>query len=86
MENRGVDNLPAFELPLDEDNDYRVGAGGDVDADNRDEIVVMRSNRILQYIDPENGSAAATRSWDVDSNGRSLVLANLDGLGYSVTR
>lgn len=82
MENRGGDNLPAFELPLDADNGYRVGAGGDVDADGREEVIVMRNNRILLFENPEVGSGAATRHWDVNTNSRSLATANVDGNGF----
>ncbi len=82
MVNAGGDPLPVFEVGLDADNGYRVGAGGDIDADGKEEVVVMRNNRILQFNDPENGSNATTQPRDVNTNARSLVLANLDGDGY----
>ncbi|MBX2998574.1 MAG: hypothetical protein KF893_08705 [Caldilineaceae bacterium] len=82
MVNRGSDNLPAFELALDADNGYRVGAGGDVDGDGREEVVIMRNNRILLFENPEVGSGAATRHWDVSTNSRSLATANVDGNGF----
>ncbi|MBI1296854.1 hypothetical protein GC175_18015 [bacterium] len=83
MINAGGDALPGFEVGLDADNGYRVGAGGDVDADGRDEVVVIRASRIFQFNDPENGPTANTRFWDIAGNGRSLVLANVDGTGYA---
>ncbi len=81
MLNRGGDSLPNFSSPLDSDDGYSVGAGGDTDADGRDEVVVMRNNKILQFNEPESGNAAQVEPWPVNTNGQSLVVANVDGTG-----
>lgn len=84
MINRGNDQLPAFESPLDSDNGYRVIAMGDPDGDGRKEIVLMRNNRIVVFTAPETGNTGLTRDYPgVSTNLRSLKLANLDGPGYT---
>jgi hypothetical protein len=87
MINRGNDPLPDFQARLDDDNGYTRGAGGDTDADGRDEVIVMRNNQILQFNEPEAGTSvnnptSNTRPWSITSNQRSLEAANLDGNGY----
>ena len=37
--------------PWTTDNGYRAGAAGDIDGDSRDEIVIMRDNKIRTYPD-----------------------------------
>ncbi|MBI3960395.1 MAG: VCBS repeat-containing protein [Chloroflexi bacterium] len=83
MINRGNDTLPAFETPLDADNGYRTLATGDPDGDGRDELAVMRNNRILVFTAVESGNTSLTRDYsNIGTNSRSLQLANLDGNGY----
>jgi hypothetical protein len=80
---RTGDGLPAFQSRLDEDNGYTRGAGGDTNGDGREEVVIMRNNKILMFNSPETGDTTTnTREWNVTTNGRSLVLANVDGTGY----
>lgn len=82
MVNRGGDSLPSFSSPLDTDDGYKVGAGGDTDADGRDEVIVMRNNKILQFNAPESGDAAGNRrEWSVGTNVNSLAAVNVDGNG-----
>jgi len=84
MINRGNDQLPAFESPLDSDNGFRVIAMGDPDGDGRQEVVVMRNNRIVVFTAPETGDTSQTRDYSgISTNLRSLKLANLDGPGYT---
>ena len=71
-----------FEDLLDNDNGYRAGAGGDVDADGRDEIVLIRSNRIRVYTTPEQGSATK-QEYAFTTNGHSIGIGNLDALGFA---
>ncbi|MCL4835671.1 MAG: hypothetical protein KJZ86_24750 [Caldilineaceae bacterium] len=81
--NRGSDNQPDFEKPLDSDNGYRVLATGDVEGDGRDEIALMRSNRIRIYTSVEDGNNSLFDDHNVSTNSRSLKLANLDKNGFT---
>ena len=81
--NRGSDALPAFETPLDSDNGYRTLATGDPDGDGRDEVAIMRSNRIVVFTAVESGNTSLTRDYsNIGTNSRSLQFANLDGNGF----
>ncbi len=81
--NRGNDTLPAFETPLDGDNGYRTLATGDPDGDGRDEVALMRNNRILVFTAVESGNTSLNRDYsNIGTNNRSLQLANLDGNGF----
>ncbi len=80
MRNRGGDTLPTFELTLS-DNGYTVGAGGDVDADGKDEVVLLRSNGLRIYQSPDTNQIYD--DIPVSTNTKSLRLANVDGTGYS---
>ncbi|MEZ4836730.1 MAG: VCBS repeat-containing protein [Caldilineaceae bacterium] len=83
MINAGGDGLPSFEVGLDSDQ-YRIGAGGDIDADGKDEIIVLRAGRILQFNAPEIGSGSGTLPRDVANNGRSLAVGNLTAPATSI--
>ena len=81
--NRGNDTLPAFETPLDADNGYRTLAAGDPDGDGRDELAIMRNNRIVVFTAVESGNTSLTRDYsNIGTNNRSLNFANLDGNGF----
>ena len=82
--NRGDDKISkdTIEQSLDSDNGWQYGAGGDVDADGKDEVIIMRPNKIRIYMDP-NGSMANTREFLVANNGKSIALADLDKNGFS---
>lgn len=84
MYNRGSDTtLPILQDTLDGDGGYKVGAGGDVDGDGRDEVIIMRNNRIRNYYAAETGNAALFVDYaNITTNSRSLKVANLDGNGY----
>lgn len=68
-----------MEDTLDADNGYRVGAGGDVDGDGRDELVIMRDNRLRLYTQPEIDVSRVER--EVGTNEHSIQIANLDANG-----
>jgi len=84
MINRGNDGLPVFESPLNADNGYRTLAMGDPDGDGRQEVAVMRNNRIRVFTSVETGNTALFRDYsNIGTNSRSLKFANLDGAGYT---
>ena len=82
MRNRGADNPPTFEEPLDTDNGYRAGVAADVDGDGRAEVIVMRNNRIRTYSQPETNKTSTEVTPPVTTNSRTLLAGNLDRNGY----
>ncbi len=72
-----------FEVRLDSDNGYRVMAAGDLDADDKDELVLVRNTGILIFNEPAT-STTQTRFLSVPTNERTLALGNLDALGRDV--
>jgi hypothetical protein len=83
IRDRGNDTLGFTEDLLDGDNEYRGGAGGDVDGDGRDEIVIMRNNRIRIYTEPELSSQRVETV--VATNRTTIVVGNVDALGLART-
>lgn len=69
-----------FEVRLDSDNGYKVGAGGDFNNNGREEIAIMRDNRIRLYTDPVRGPGAFVE-YNVDTNSRNIEFGNLDAAG-----
>ncbi|MEZ4613911.1 MAG: hypothetical protein R2867_00150 [Caldilineaceae bacterium] len=67
---------------LDEDNGYQTGAGGDVDGDGRDEIVIMRDNNIRVFTQPERN--ATRNDYSLQTNGRSIHIGDLDRNGFTI--
>lgn len=91
MRNRGGDTLPSFELPLaDAGNAYYKGFGADVDADGKDEVILMRSENVRIYHSPDvnqlydqvpiSAKAPASSS---DKKNSIMAVANVDGTGYT---
>jgi hypothetical protein len=66
---------------LDGDNAYQGGDGGDVDGDGRDEIVLVRNNRIRIYTEPE--SSTNFQLVERFTNGRTVQLGNVDAAGLA---
>jgi hypothetical protein len=81
MRARGVDAVNPIELVLDADSGYKTGAGGDVDGDLRDEIVIARNDNIRIYNEPATNIAAVTNS-PLSNDARNLKIANLDSNGF----
>jgi len=81
VRDNGNDTVRLGELPLDADNGYRTGVGGDVDADGRDEIVIVRGNRIRVFTEPER--SANYRDYDVATDSAMIVAGNLDANGLA---
>ena len=67
---------------LDEDNGYQSGAGGDVDGDGRDEIIIMRDNKIRIYTQPERN--ASRDDYSLQTNTRSISTGDLDRGGFTI--
>ncbi len=59
------------------DNAFRAGAGGNVDGDFGDEVVIIRNNRIRIYTEPNN--SATFEEIQVSTNSRTVRIGNLDG-------
>jgi len=79
MRNRGGDGVPEFEQNLDEDDQYRTGAAGDVDGDGRDELLVIRPDRLRLYTQLE--ADASYNDYNFDNN-RFAVIGDLDKIGF----
>ena len=81
---RGPDSnkIPSeLEQGLDSDNGYRAGAAGDIDGDGREEIVLIRDNKMMIFDHPENSGTAILR--DVTTNRRSIEIGDLDKNGFA---
>lgn len=77
------ETLNSCELYLDSDNGYKVGAGGDVDGDGRDEIVIIRDNNIRIYKDPHRSVGSDTiANYSLSTNKDSLEIGDLDKNGF----
>jgi hypothetical protein len=68
------------------DNEFRAGAGGDVDGDGRDEIILLRDDRIRVYHRPENGDEGSSNYNDymrnTDNERINLLAGDLDRNGF----
>ncbi len=67
---------------LDEDNGYQTGAGGDVDGDGKDEIVIMRDNNIRIYSQPDRN--ASRNDYALQTNARTIHIGDLDKNGFTI--
>ncbi|HRW48022.1 MAG TPA: hypothetical protein P5333_10925 [Caldilinea sp.] len=79
ISNLGIDGMFAFEVPLDTDNGYRYGAGGDIDGDGKDELAVVRDTGFKIFESPETNINSYTVT--LETNARTIVMGNLDALG-----
>jgi hypothetical protein len=68
-------------------NEFRAGAGGDIDGDNKDEIILLRDDRIRVYFQPENGNESSSNFTDymlkTDNRRENLLAGDLDRNGFS---
>jgi hypothetical protein len=78
-----------LELDLDDDNGFQAGVGADVDADGRDEIVIMRDEgdeigaKIRIYTRPESSLDDDTiDEYEVDNDGETILAGDLDAVGF----
>lgn len=67
---------------LDKDNGYESGAGGDVDGDGKDEIVIMRDNNIRVYNQPDRN--ASFNDYGSLTNKDSIAIGDLDKNGFKI--
>lgn len=67
---------------LDKDNGYETGAGGDVDGDGKDEIVIMRDNNIRVYSQPDRN--ASFNDYGRQTNKDSILIGDLDRNGFRI--
>jgi hypothetical protein len=78
---RNKSDIPAeLEQGLDKDNGYRAGAGGDIDGDGKDEIILIRDNKILVFYEAER--SAKTNSYNLSTDRRSIGAGDLDKIGF----
>lgn len=76
-------NVPTeLEQTLDADNGYEVGAGGDVDGDGKDEIVIMRNNNIRVYTQPDRDASFSNYGASTDKG--SIHIGDLDRNGFVI--
>jgi len=67
-------------LTLDTDNGWRTGAAGDIDGDGRDEIVIIRSDKMRIYPDAHN--SANSNDINVSTDRENVLIGDLDRNGY----
>jgi hypothetical protein len=87
-DNKRNEGLIEWALMDDGDqNQFRAGAGGDVDGDGKDEVILLRDDRIRIYHRPENGheEAADYNDYMLATNNRrnTLLAGDLDRNGFS---
>jgi hypothetical protein len=75
------DAVTMQEALLDGDNEYRGGDAGDIDGDGRDELVVIRNNRIRIYPEPE--ASATFDLYELFTNGSTVAVGNVDAAGFA---
>ncbi len=75
------DTLNFTEQLLDGDNEYQGGDAGDIDADGRDELVLIRNNRIRIYASPE--SSQTYQEILRNTNRKMVKLGNVDAAGLA---
>ena len=80
MRQRFNDTPTSFEDILDDDNRYQVGAAGDLDGDSKDELVLISTSGVREYMSPENAITFALTAFS--TNGRTLLLGDLDRVGF----
>lgn len=66
-----------------DDNGFRPGVGADVDGDGKDEIVLMRDDRIRVYTRPDSTMAdSSIVELPKPTNRKTLLAGNLDAIGF----
>ncbi|GAB4561566.1 MAG: hypothetical protein Kow0047_09010 [Anaerolineae bacterium] len=87
MRNYGTDAIPTFETAIG--RQWRIVKMGDVDGDNKAELVVGSSTALRVYTEPEVSKSYLTfsgtfRTYTIDRAGyHTIALGNLDGEGIA---
>lgn len=79
MRNRGPDRPTNFEVCLDQANTFRYGAGGDLNGDGKDEVIVLSATQLRVFYDVDTTFRVA--NVQVSSDARTVVAGNLDKAG-----
>ena len=77
--NHGSDPMPTLEADLDDDDGYRAGAGGDLDGDGNDEVIIIRDDRLRVYKNEE--VRWSVEEFVVSAETKVLRTGDLDGGG-----
>ncbi len=65
------------------DDRFKIGAGGDIDGDGRDEIVIASDTRIVVFNDPHRTVGADSRTeYLLPTNNDTLKVGDLDAMGF----
>ncbi|HXF61265.1 MAG TPA: hypothetical protein VNK95_06590 [Caldilineaceae bacterium] len=76
------DRHPEIEEDLD-GVEYTAGAGGDIDGDGMDEIILMRDEGFLIFMSPQRTLESNTRvEHQLSTDGDTLVVGDLDTIGF----
>lgn len=67
-------------LSLDTDNGWRAGVAADVDGDGRDEIVIIRSDKIRWY--PDAHVSTSSIDYSLATDRQNIVAGDLDRNGF----
>lgn len=81
IRDNGNETIILNDQQLDVDNGYLAGTGADTDGDGRDEVVIMRNNRIRVYTEPER--ATTSEEFDVETDSEHILAGNLDAAGIA---
>jgi hypothetical protein len=66
-----------------DDEEFAVGAGGDVDGDGRDEIIIMNDDRIRIYTRPDTSLTDSTIvELETSTDGETLLAGDLNKIGF----
>ncbi|MBV7329068.1 hypothetical protein KFU94_12585 [Chloroflexi bacterium TSY] len=76
----GID-IDRFDLTLDPDNGWNNGAGGDIDGDIKDELILTRDDKIRIYTEPDVNLTFIEFS-GLTLGKEQIKSANLDAKGY----
>jgi hypothetical protein len=79
MRNRGPDRPTNFEVCLDQANTFRYGAGGDLNGDGKDEVIVLSAVQLRVFYNVDTTFTAT--NVQVSSDARTIVAGNLDKVG-----